>query len=718
MKITNVSIKNFMSIGDIELDMSKNGLYLVLGRNLDDNKSYDSNGAGKSSIFYALCWNLYSFIFPDIGLENIIRNGTNEVVVSTTIDPEDGSESVVITRTRTKSKSAVTVETKNSKTPLFPADSVKDIQLYIDNWLGMDFKTFTNSVYFGKGLVKFFMASSDSEKKDLLDSVLQIISFDDALERSKTKVKSLETDKIKASSNIDTYKVILEDKYNEYRRAKSALTSAQEYMTNDEPALNFAMEMDKASINSVSKDIAALNSDISAKYEELEKKLKEVSVDPTLLSIVEDRAKVLEKVKSDYKALKETVDYDYSLQFSSLKKERDQLAHDISDSQIQLADISFKLKDTAYDKNKLSKELFQLTNNTNTVCDSCNQTLPVESKNKRIEIIKKELVYFDKFEKETNERKEKLTKEVSIIQNKITEIDNTIATLNFNKATKLANLDTESLEASREATKKFDQEIFDKRAKIEETKTALREEFNNKVLDNKNKIIELTSSKMTYENQLARAKQQLKDLQTELKTCESTFKRVKEERDSYKTKIEENEQILVTVSKDLEKASFWVEAFGPRGIRSFIFENALPYLSEKANTYSTILTGGTVTIDILPTTPLKNGTTKEKLFVSAKNSFGANVYAGNSDGERRRIDICILLALQDLIASRASKVWNTIIFDEVMDTLDKTGIQNVIELLRTYQNKNIFLISHSEDLKQYFDTAIIVQKENGVSKLL
>jgi DNA repair exonuclease SbcCD ATPase subunit len=223
---------------------------------------------------------------------------------------------------------------------------------------------------------------------------------------------------------------------------------------------------------------------------------------------------------------------------------------------------------------------------------------------------------------------------------------------------------------------------------------------------------------MAYENQLARAKQQLKDLQTELKTCETTFKRVKEERDSYKTKIEENEQVLVTVSKDLEKASFWVEAFGPRGIRSFIFENALPYLSEKANTYSTILTGGTVTIDILPTTPLKNGTTKEKLFVSAKNSFGANVYAGNSDGERRRIDICILLALQDLIASRASKVWNTIIFDEVMDTLDKTGIQNVIELLRTYQNKNIFLISHSEDLKQYFDTAIIVQKENGVSKLL
>jgi DNA repair exonuclease SbcCD ATPase subunit len=173
------------------------------------------------------------------------------------------------------------------------------------------------------------------------------------------------------------------------------------------------------------------------------------------------------------------------------------------------------------------------------------------------------------------------------------------------------------------------------------------------------------------------------------------------------------------VDEDIPYLKFWVEAFGPKGIRSFVFENSLPFITERANYYSSYLTGGTVTIDISPTTTTKtSGETKEKLNVSAKNLHGSEVYVGNSDGERRRIDVCIILALQDLIATRATKTWNLMIFDEIMDALDTTGIQNLIELFRAIaKDKSTYIISHSTDLKQYFDSAIVIVKKDGVSSL-
>jgi DNA repair exonuclease SbcCD ATPase subunit len=76
------------------------------------------------------------------------------------------------------------------------------------------------------------------------------------------------------------------------------------------------------------------------------------------------------------------------------------------------------------------------------------------------------------------------------------------------------------------------------------------------------------------------------------------------------------------------------------------------------------------------------------------------------------------LALQDLIASRATKVWKLMVFDEIVDALDATGIQNLIDMLKSIASDTaIYIISHSSDLKQFFDDCMLVVKENGVSRL-
>ena len=56
MKINKISIQNFYSIKNIELELDTySGLVLIKGKNLDTG---GSNGSGKSAIIEAVCWGL------------------------------------------------------------------------------------------------------------------------------------------------------------------------------------------------------------------------------------------------------------------------------------------------------------------------------------------------------------------------------------------------------------------------------------------------------------------------------------------------------------------------------------------------------------------------------------------------------------------------------------------------------------------------------------
>ena len=60
-----------------------------------------------------------------------------------------------------------------------------------------------------------------------------------------------------------------------------------------------------------------------------------------------------------------------------------------------------------------------------------------------------------------------------------------------------------------------------------------------------------------------------------------------------------------------------------------------------------------------------------------------------------------------------------VIFDEVFDALDRTGIERVINLLNEEsKTKAIFVISHLQELEDYFDNCIRVFKnKEGFSEV-
>ena len=72
MKVTSLTIQNFMAIGQAELSLSDKGLVLIQGVN-DTDSSAESNGAGKSTIADALLWCLYGETRPDLSADKVVN---------------------------------------------------------------------------------------------------------------------------------------------------------------------------------------------------------------------------------------------------------------------------------------------------------------------------------------------------------------------------------------------------------------------------------------------------------------------------------------------------------------------------------------------------------------------------------------------------------------------------------------------------------------------
>lgn len=165
--------------------------------------------------------------------------------------------------------------------------------------------------------------------------------------------------------------------------------------------------------------------------------------------------------------------------------------------------------------------------------------------------------------------------------------------------------------------------------------------------------------------------------------------------------------------------TFWVEAFGTKGLRSYLIDTALPFLNTKATEFAQTLTDGNIGVTFKTQSALKSGGTAEKFGVEVTNTHGAHSYKGNSAGESGKIDLIVGLALQALVMSRARTSTNVAFFDEPFEHIDSEGAERVIELLNDMRraNDSIFVITHNTTLAELFPNTLHVIKHRGISRL-
>jgi DNA repair exonuclease SbcCD ATPase subunit len=176
---------------------------------------------------------------------------------------------------------------------------------------------------------------------------------------------------------------------------------------------------------------------------------------------------------------------------------------------------------------------------------------------------------------------------------------------------------------------------------------------------------------------------------------------------------------LDRISKDTQYVNFWVTGFGKKGIQSYLLDDVAGFLNSRAAEYSQFLTDGGIEVVFSTQKKLTDGRVVEDFNVQAYNKQGAEVYKGNSVGERQRVDFCVSLALQDLIRSRTGAGVSLFICDEATANVDGEGSERVVSLLTelTRRGRSVWFVTHSAKMQDLFPSKVRVVNEGGVARI-
>lgn len=164
---------------------------------------------------------------------------------------------------------------------------------------------------------------------------------------------------------------------------------------------------------------------------------------------------------------------------------------------------------------------------------------------------------------------------------------------------------------------------------------------------------------------------------------------------------------LRIVQKKVQYYEYWEEGFGSKGIEVFALNKVLPIFNERVNYYLSFL-------------PTSRGTIEVNFLVEKGHLIphivyeGSNKYAGASGGEKRRIDLCVNLALSDLYPFYS----NLLLLDEVFDGIEPSAYPDVLKLLQSLKFSSIFVSSHNSELRSLFPTVWSIGIEDGKSKVI
>ncbi len=190
--------KNFLSTGTqfTELDFEKSNTTLIIG----------TNGAGKSTVLDALTFSLFGKSFRGINKPQLV-NSTNEKDCLVEIEFQIGTNEFLIRR---GIKPNIFEIYKNSSLMDQNASAVDQQKWFEQNVLKMNYKSFTQIVILGSSNFVPFMQLSSSNRRDVIEDLLDIRIFSHMTVVIKEKIRNIR-EEIKT---LDLKKSSLEDKVN------------------------------------------------------------------------------------------------------------------------------------------------------------------------------------------------------------------------------------------------------------------------------------------------------------------------------------------------------------------------------------------------------------------------------------------------------------------------------------------------------------------------
>ena len=183
-------MKNFLSIGAVPqtIDISKSGLSLVLGENLDVEGDDTKNGTGKTSLISAISYSLFDQAITNIKKDNLI-NAINKKNMEVSIEFEKNGIIYRIERGRKPNFTRFIVNDSwvNKDTDEAQGEN-KETQKEIENVIGMSHIMFKHIIALNT-YTDPFLSMPVSKQRELIEELLGITLLSHKADKLKELIK-------------------------------------------------------------------------------------------------------------------------------------------------------------------------------------------------------------------------------------------------------------------------------------------------------------------------------------------------------------------------------------------------------------------------------------------------------------------------------------------------------------------------------------------------
>jgi DNA repair exonuclease SbcCD ATPase subunit len=241
--------------------------------------------------------------------------------------------------------------------------------------------------------------------------------------------------------------------------------------------------------------------------------------------------------------------------------------------------------------------------------------------------------------------------------------------------------------------------------KIDELEEGI-EKLNKKIRD----LNEIKSDIRLNDQKISSCEGNIKDCEKWIEETKKSDPSIDTNIENTKKEIEKTEKELTEVKKNMAILDTVKFIVSEEGVKTYIVKKMLTLLNNKLNFYLQALD-----------TPCKCEF-NELFEETITNETGKECsYFNFSGGERKRIDTAILFMFQDLLRSQTGTSYSLNIYDEMIDSaLDQKGTDKILELLKekvVKYDESVYIVSHKSSDMANIDNIILLEKENGVTKI-
>jgi len=701
MRIKNINITNFGAFGeDVTIDFDRydpNDKILIIGEN-NDAAGADSNGAGKSTFLNAISWAIFGRTPNNVDSDDVIRRGTNVVRVRLGMVDSEEREIQVVRERKLKGKHElqwfIDGESQTQRT-------MKQTQLSILNYFGIlennteYFSDFLNTTYFSVDAVKAF-AGKKSTSKDRMDLISRFLNLE-ILEKSTSKSK-IYANRLKSDLKVIQGKIeFLRNKLDEGFNKEQVESDILEYETGKKQL--------RADLKKLKKQHEA-----ASNYEEIKGQIVDVDSHiehynnelATIVKIYKEQIQDLQNTLSNSSAIKEKIE---KLQEQSMAKADALKDKDLSKFTDWLEKGKIKQNNLTIELNQLRSQLQEPQ-----YCPDCNTELMVENG-----IIKS----YDS--KGIEAKQSTITEELDKINILLQDKQNDYNELKQQQDELLSiqndiKINYQLLEGVQDIPNKIKELNAKISAKEADNKVQIKELSKKKLgLELKIRTFDIDGDLSTYdiERGMDVANKKISDTTDEIARLKAQLDSRAQDQQALDKMIEEETGFLESIAN----YTYWVDGFP--AIRRWMIEAFLPTFEQQTNGYlNKMEVGMRCRFDTLTEKKSDKGQFKEAFDLSIidENNEKRDLETYSS-GETKRIGVCVGFALRELTLSKGYSNFNFLMMDEVIDSLDETGIGEFFNLLQSITGMKL-LITHNTDLKTRFANTITIRKQDGVSTVI